>query len=87
MRRQGDRRSKHALTDRDVCRRRVRLTPELIEMPLQLVVGAQNGCRLPSIADEVFAAPHLVTVLDGVGHFPHLEAAEPVTKIVQQEWA
>jgi hypothetical protein len=51
-------------------------------MPLHLVLGAQNGCRLPSIADGVLAAPHQVTVLAGVGHFPHWEAADPVTKIV-----
>ena len=59
-------------------------------MPLHLVLGAQDGCLLPAMADgqdEVFSAPHQVTVPDGVGHIPHLEAAKAITKIVLPELA
>jgi len=63
-----------------------------IDVPLHLIIGTitgtQDGCLLPAMSDgqdEFFAAPHQVTALDGVGHFPHLAAAEPVTKIVLQE--
>ncbi len=60
------------------------LTSARITFPLLCVLGEQDGCVLPAMADgqqDLFAGKHRVEVLPGVGHFPHLEAPDALARM------
>ncbi len=58
--------------------RRARLP---IEVPLLQLHGADDGCILPPTADDahLFTGPHELAVLDGLGHFLHIEAPDDIS--------
>jgi pimeloyl-ACP methyl ester carboxylesterase len=63
----------------------VRLMARGVQSPVLQVHGALDSCTLPSTAlgSETFAhAGYDLRMLDGVGHFPHEEAPDVVSKLL-----
>jgi pimeloyl-ACP methyl ester carboxylesterase len=65
-------------------RPRLRQLAQPITTPLLQLHGADDGCVLPPSEDDShrFAGPHELRVLEGLGHFLHLEAPEAVAEQV-----
>ena len=65
-------------------RSRLRQLAQPITTPLLQLHGADDGCVLPPTADDsrLFAGPHELRVLEGLGHFLHLEAPEEIAEQV-----